>query len=319
MRVHHKLVYAGVFLVAIGGVLVAADQNAIANDTLVAVLRLWPLAIIAIGLGLALRKTRIGFSTGMLAAAVPGLLLGGAFAAAPRFVGICSDGTPPVESTVDNGTFDGPATVAVVSGCGTLTIGTAPGTAWRLASGSTTGQDPRVHPSPQSLAIDLGADAFGFLESGRDAWDLTLPAGAIDSLQLSVNASSTTVALAGASVGNLAVTGNASSVVLDLTGTTVERFRGRINLGTMRVQLPDSATSGSFRVDAGRLELCAPADAGLLVTVDGQARDVHANGVVQTASTVWMSPGYDSAINHIDVSVQVDFGLLEINPIGGCA
>jgi hypothetical protein len=320
MRVNHRLVYAGVFLVALGGVLVATDQGAIANETLVALLRLWPLAIIAIGLGLVLRRTQIGFSTGMLAAAVPGLLLGGAFAAAPRFVGICSDGTPPVQSTVDDGSFDGPATVAVVSGCGTLTIGTAPGTGWRLASGSTAGRQPRVHPSPNSLAVDLGGgNELGFLDSGRDAWDLSLPTSAIDSLLLTVNASSTTAALPGASLGDLQVTGNASAVSLDLTGATVESLHGRINLGKMAVRLPDGSTSGTFRVDAGQLELCAPADAGLLVTVDGEARDVHANGVLQTASNVWMGPSYDSAVNHLDISVRVDLGLLEINPIGGCA
>ena len=47
MRVNRKFLYAGLFLVAIGGVVVAADQGAIDAATLADVVRLWPLIPIA--------------------------------------------------------------------------------------------------------------------------------------------------------------------------------------------------------------------------------------------------------------------------------
>ena len=77
MRVNRRFLYWGVFLVALGGVLVVVDLGAIAPAVIVDVLRLWPLALVAIGLGLVLRRTRFSVPGGMLAAAAPGLLLGG--------------------------------------------------------------------------------------------------------------------------------------------------------------------------------------------------------------------------------------------------
>jgi hypothetical protein len=83
MRINRTLVYAGVFLVAIGLAIFAVDQRPFATDTVLSVLRLWPLALIAIGAGIALRRTQLGLASGLIAAAVPGLLLGVTMAATP--------------------------------------------------------------------------------------------------------------------------------------------------------------------------------------------------------------------------------------------
>jgi hypothetical protein len=84
MRPNRTLLYAGVFLVAIGGAFTAADLGPLSTAALIDVLRLWPLALIAVGLGIALRRTQISLPSGLLAAAVPGLILGGAMALGPR-------------------------------------------------------------------------------------------------------------------------------------------------------------------------------------------------------------------------------------------
>jgi hypothetical protein len=84
MRMNRTLVYAGVFLVALGVALLVVDQRPFAMDSIVAVLRLWPLALIAIGAGIALRRTQFAMASGLIAAAVPGLLLGLTMAAMPR-------------------------------------------------------------------------------------------------------------------------------------------------------------------------------------------------------------------------------------------
>lgn len=82
MRPNRTLLYTGVFLVAIGAAVVAADL--LSTAALIDVLRLWPVAVIAIGLGIALRRTQFSLAGGVLAAAVPGLILGGAMAVGPR-------------------------------------------------------------------------------------------------------------------------------------------------------------------------------------------------------------------------------------------
>jgi hypothetical protein len=84
MRLNRTLLYTGVFLVAIGGAVMAVDFGPVSTPALTDALRLWPLAVIAIGLGIALRRTQVSLASGLLAAAVPGLVLGAAMAAAPR-------------------------------------------------------------------------------------------------------------------------------------------------------------------------------------------------------------------------------------------
>ena len=84
MRLNRTLLYTGVFLLAIGGAVVAADAGMLPTVGALDVLRLWPLAIIAIGLAIALRRTPASLASGVLAAAVPGLVLGAAVALAPR-------------------------------------------------------------------------------------------------------------------------------------------------------------------------------------------------------------------------------------------
>src|SRR5690242_2718690 len=51
MAINRRFLYAGLFLVALGGVLVAVDLTAVSTDALTNALRLWPLAWIAIGVG----------------------------------------------------------------------------------------------------------------------------------------------------------------------------------------------------------------------------------------------------------------------------
>jgi hypothetical protein len=127
MRVNRGLLYTGVFLVALGGVIVAAELVAIDTFRLTDVLRLWPVALIAIGAALALRRTDLALPTGLLAAALPGLLLGGAIAVAPSVSIDCvqrdrpalatwyeADETPHVTLTRRNGELHVTVEVATV-------------------------------------------------------------------------------------------------------------------------------------------------------------------------------------------------------------
>jgi hypothetical protein len=84
MRVNRTLLYAGVFVVALGAGLLLAGRWQLTMSDLIGVLGLWPLALIAVGLALALRHTPLSLASGLLAAAVPGLVLGGVMALSPR-------------------------------------------------------------------------------------------------------------------------------------------------------------------------------------------------------------------------------------------
>jgi hypothetical protein len=84
MHLDRSLLYAGVFLIAIGGAFLAADAGSVDTGTLTGALRLWPAALVAVGVALVLRRTRAGLAGGLVAAIVPGLLLGASLALAPR-------------------------------------------------------------------------------------------------------------------------------------------------------------------------------------------------------------------------------------------
>ena len=156
MRVNRRFLYWGVFLVALGGVLVAVDIGAVDSAIILDALRLWPLALVAIGLGLVLRRTRFSLPGGMLAAAAPGLLLGAGLAFAPRIAIDCGADTGAPTISQHQGEFDGPARVTVAAGCGELIVGTAPGAAWAFDAGTSASRVPIVDASSRSLAIDAG-------------------------------------------------------------------------------------------------------------------------------------------------------------------
>ncbi|MDO8486015.1 MAG: hypothetical protein Q7S35_13825 [Candidatus Limnocylindrales bacterium] len=297
MLVNRRFLYLGVFLVAIGGVLVVADLVGVDATTLRDTLQLWPLAIIAIGLGLALRRTRFSLPGGMLAAAVPGLLLGGGFALVPRLVADCGAGGAPSTVTTEQGVFDGPARVSVATGCGSLVVSTAPGSGWRLEGGDAEGRAPIVDASARSLSIDAGGRGRWYrFDTDRDTWRLTLPTSAIEDLSLVVNAGSTTVDLSEASVASLS---------------------GTVNAGMLSFRLAPADVVGSLEVNAGALEVCVPGEVGLRVRHDGALSGISINGLHQTG-TDWQSPNYASATHHADLNIDVNLGSVEINPNGGC-
>lgn len=117
MRVNRRFLYSGIFLVAIGGVLAVADVAGLDSRLIADALRLWPLAIVAIGIGIVLRRTRFSLTGGILAAAVLGLLLGDGFALASRIAVDCAVDGAASTNAVQESFFDGPARVSVSTGC----------------------------------------------------------------------------------------------------------------------------------------------------------------------------------------------------------
>ncbi len=320
MRVNRRLLYWGVFLVAVGGVLVAADLTAVDAATIANALRLWPLAIVAIGLSLVLRKTRWSLAGLMLAAALPGLVLGAALAVAPRFAGNCGARGDVANAATTEGTFEGSATVFVRSGCGSLNVTTAPGDGWRLNAGNTAARTPKIDSSARSLSIDATTDrGRSFLDAGRDSWDLTLPTTRLDELSMVVTAGRGQISLAGAHIGHLALTVNAAETVVDASAASVADVSAVVNVGSLSMTLPGASDlTGSLRVGGGELRICAPPGLGLRVTSRDVAGGVIVTGLEQQESD-WQSPDYASATHRADLTVRATFGAVEINPIGGCS
>ena len=72
MNVNRRWLYGGVFFIALGAVLLAGQGDAVDGDVIAQAARLWPILVIALGVGLLLHRTRFSVAGGMIAAAVPG-------------------------------------------------------------------------------------------------------------------------------------------------------------------------------------------------------------------------------------------------------
>jgi len=318
MAINRRFLYAGLFLVALGGVVVVADLAMVDSSALSNVLRLWPLAWIAIGAGIVLRRSRFALVAGILAAMVPGLVLGGFAVAAPRHGFDCAEGGGATQTRTQGGTA--PVIVHVDANCGSIAIGTQPGNAWQLTSTNATGALPDVQQTGGVLQISSsgGAD-WDWLDGARDSWNLTLPTTTLEQVRLSVNAGRVTGALPGANIGSLMLDGNAAEIAVDASTATLQELDGSVDFGRLSIQLPQKGGySGSVRISAGELRLCVPYGLGLHVDFAGSAREVRVNGL-HTDGQSWENELYQSTTNRADLSVKVNFGSVAINPVlGGC-
>jgi hypothetical protein len=319
MRVNRRFLYAGLFLMVIGAILVAADLGAIDTAVLTDIARLWPLALVAIGVGIVLRRSQFGLPSGMLAAAIPGLVLGGALAIAPRVAGDCGVDAVPTAVASEQGTFEGPAVVSVTKACGTINVRTAPGTGWRL-TGNSAGATDMIRSSARSLSIGaLGPDGRQFFDHRHEDWALTLPTSDIERLSMVALAADGDVDLAGARIGTLALTANVSDLVVDASAASVADLSGVVNVGSMTIKLPaEGDLTGTLRIGGGELGICAQPGAGLRVTTTGWPSTVLVDGDEQDG-TNWQNPEYASAPHRADLTVHSNFAYIHIDTaLGEC-
>lgn len=322
MVVNRRLLYWGVFFIALGAVLLVAQNAAVGGEDVAAALRLWPVLVIALGVGLLLRRTRFDVAGGMLAAAVPGLLLGGMLVAAPvavAQVGPACNGDRPASLTSQQGAFDGATSVNLRLACGELSVTTAPGTGWQLQAGNGTGTAAVVDASADRLSIvsaSLG-HPNGF-PRGADVWQLSLPTGTAIDLDAEVSAGRGAFDLAGARLGNVRLVVNAGEARVDLAQATLANLSMSVNGGSASLRLPATQDLGAdISVNAGALEICAPSDLGLRIRQDGVMTATIYAGLMRGGDT-WESPGYSMANHHADVTISANVASVDVNPMGGC-
>ena len=321
MRINRRFLYWGIFLVAVGGVLVAADIGGLDSGSIADGLRLWPVALIAIGAGIAVRRTRFSLPGGLLAAALPGLMIGGGVAIVPRIAIDCGARGALAPLATHDGVFDGPARVTVTTGCGALDVTTTPGGAWHFDDANTTGRTSIVDATSRSLSIDSGrTDGLNFHAIGRDEWHLSLPTTPIDVLSIDVNAGQGRIGLPGATVGHLVMTTNAAETTVDLSEATVASLSAKVEKEgglTVAARLafrlsPAADISGSLNVNAAELEVCVPSQVGVQIHHTGALSGLSVDGRGQPG-TDWQSANYVSAAYHADLTINVNLGNVAIN------
>src|SRR3990172_3207999 len=99
MRVDRRLLGWGVFFVLLGGVPLAVQSGVLDAGLTDQVVRLWPLIVIGIGLGIVLRLTSLAWLGGLVVAVTFGLLLGSLLAGGVEAYGGACIGTSAGEVT----------------------------------------------------------------------------------------------------------------------------------------------------------------------------------------------------------------------------
>ena len=321
MTVRRGLLYTGVFLFAAGAVALLnatgrLDPVAVAD----AVATYWPVAVIAIGVALVVRRSPAALPAGIIAAALPGVVLAGAVVAVPDVSFGCSGANPAAAQTeTREGAFGTTADVDLSVNCGELEVTTQPGNAWRVDA--TDGGDRRtiVTADPERLSVttDRGLRRWNVGDDGVD-WAVVLPTTPATDLRAEVNAGRGTFDLAGAHLGALGLVVNAGRLDVDLTGATLSTLDVELNAGAASLTLPAGTSfEGSLDTNAGSLEMCAPAGLGLHVTATNSLGTTQANGLIKRGDA-WETPDYATAPFTANLAIDASVGSVIINPQGGC-
>ena len=318
---HRKTLFLGVALAVAGGAMLLAQGDVASRDVISQAARLWPVALIAFGVVLLARRTRLAVAATVGAAITAGLVLGGVVVAAPdavRFDGFCPERTTaPVETR--DGTFGASGTIDLDFSCGELDVSTAAGDAWSLDSLGLADETARVVQVGDTVTIETAEDGWrwGHRPTG-DAWRLTLPSGPRLDIDAEVNAADADLDLAGARIDELDLRANATDLRLDLSRAFVGSVDLEINAGQAAIVLPSGADlTGRIQVSAGQVRLCAPAGLGLSVTSDVALGDTDFQGLVRVGDT-WQTPDLSSMAHRADLTIEATAASVVVNPEGGC-
>jgi hypothetical protein len=325
MRVHRGLLGWGIFLILAGSIPLLVRAGYLSTNQLRNVGSLWPLILIGIGVGLILSRTRFAFVGGFIVAATFGVIVGGLLAGgvAGFTTGACGNESGAKPFAPRDGTFTAAtASIDLELNCGSATVSVASGDGWRIEGEDEGGVGPIVEATDSSLSVRSqdrsgGFDLFGM----RESWRITLPDRVQLDPQLTLNAGSSTVNLAGATLGSFRATINAGSASVDLGSVhRIDDLQITMNAGSLALTLPNLPLSGSIQVNAGSAELCTPQGAGLRLETSESilaGYDFADHGLIKNGST-WETPGFDTAEVKIQLRTEANAGSFSLNPAGGC-
>ncbi len=320
MTIRRGSLYAGVFVLAVGAVTLASAagslDRAMASD---AVGALWPVAVIAVGLAMLLRRTPVSLPAGFVAAAAPGLLLGGALVAGPTFAVPCTASSSAIPTQTQQGTIDGPGAINLHLACGDLRVTTQAGSSWRLDSADGAGRRTDVGTTPGGFTATADGQDDRWSARGPVTWVATLPTAPALDLTTRIDAGRGRLDLTGATLLTVDLGVDAGDLRTDLTGATLDRLALEVNAGSATVTLPVDTFTGDIRANAGSVAVCVPAGLGLRVNAQQSLGSIRFNNLVRQGDT-WVSPQSIATTtpNTAELTVNASVGSVTINPEGGC-
>ena len=322
MHVRRSFLNWGFFLVCLGAVPLAVQAGPLDRETAATLVRLWPLILVGIGLGLLLRFTRAEALGGLVVAGTFGLLLGVLFAGGFPSAGVaCGDSAVQGTPTSRTGTLEAGQRVTMELSCANVSVARGPGNAWAAEVISPADRSWTATAEGGRLRLSSDASQFPF-GSARQGWRVTLPGESPLDLSVTLNATSGTFRLGEGKLISLNSTLNASDATIDLRGVepgTSANIDATLNASSVKLTLPNVAVNANITTNASSLELCVAPETGLRISYDDtlSSHNFAAAGMVQSGKT-WQSANYAAASVRTELDLSANVSSATLNPVGGC-
>ncbi len=324
MRFDRRLLGWGLFFIVLGGIPLLVRAGVLSDDLVSRWPTLWPLFLIAWGLGMILHRTPLHWLGGAVFAVTLGLMGGGAistgFGGFSGFSG-CGGGGGGTSFASQSGTLEGEGGVVVEFSCGDLAVSTADGSGWRVSGTDRGGRGPDVSARGSQVTIKSASRGFWNPTASDSRWDVTLPRDASMSLGLTLNAGDATVDLAGATVPSMNFTVNAGNLDLAAAGARqLSAVNGTVNAGSATVDLPGGGLQVNLSLNAGSIDVCLPAGSAVTVQWSGAlgSNDLAAAGLAEVDDDVWQTPGFNASQPHASLHVSANAGSFGLQLGGTC-
>jgi hypothetical protein len=325
MNLDRRLLGWGLFFIILGGVPLLARAGILGDDLIGRWPTLWPLFLIAWGLGMILHRTALDWLGGAVFAVTLGLMGGGAittgFGGFSGFTG-CGGGNDGTPFFTQSGVLGNDGGVVLEFSCGTLDVATADGSGWRVSGTDSDGRGPDVSTRGSQVTIKTSArQGFWAPISGDSTWDVTLPREPAMSVGLTLNAGDGTVDLAGANVPSMNFTVNAGKLDLALAGASqLSSVNGTVNAGSAQLDLPGGDLGLNLSLNAGSIDVCLPAGSAVMVQWSGAlgSNDLASAGLTEVEDNVWQTPGFSAGGPHATLHVSANAGSFGLQLGGTC-
>jgi len=323
MHVDRRLLGWGLFFILVGGIPLAVRANVLSESVVGQWANLWPLLLIAWGIGLLLRSTPLEWVGGALTAITFGVMGGGLIATGASglpFATGCSGSGPTSAFPDRTGDLGATAQVNLDFNCGSLKVGTGDGSTWSLTGSDRDGRGPRVASTTDSVSIEPD-DTTGFPGAGRSNWSLILPRTPSISLGLTLNAGEGIVDLTGASVSSATVTLNAGKLDLDMGAVArADDVNTTVNAGAAAITLDGGSRNVNLSLNAGSLQLCMPAGTPIRVSWSGTlgSNNFTAAGLIKVDESTWTSSSFNVLEPAAELHVTANAGSFELRLGGTC-
>jgi hypothetical protein len=315
MRVHRGSLFWGLFFLLLGAVPLADRAGLIDVAAWIDPARLWPLAIIAVGIAVLVSRTQFALLGTLVAAVVLGGLVGSMVAVGSGFVmnaGDCGgDSRTNMQHVSKAGSLDAGSALDLRFNCGTLGLTAASGDAWSLEA-DYRGDGPAVDATAGRLSLRTPTP-----DGRRHEWTVVVPRDRLSTVDVQHNAGTARIDLTGTKLARLKVEANAGDIVVIGEDAPINLLDVSMNAGRARLTL-GGATEGKLQVNAGTIDVCAPANAQLQITVREQltfATNLDQRGLTRNGN-VWQRTGASGPVIRLDVSGNA--ASFNLDPTGGC-